>query len=239
MKLYKTVDHHAKGRPRKHGQKFKLNDPSTWWEATESIEVEDAQLGQLRVRRWKDLHFSGSASCVMELILVERVEVGASPSQSKPLWLVWVGQSMPPLGQIWRKYLRRFAVDHWYRFLKQRLHWTTPQLSTPHQCERWSDLMPIMTWELWLAKDLVAQYHLPWQKPPKEFDSWTGSSVHGFTFARDWYTSYFSQTSWKVSPFGQKGTSVLKGLVIPWSKKVKHDTKSSRKKPPNTLLFRK
>lgn len=25
--------------------------------------------------------------------------------------------------------------------------------------------MPILTWELWLARDLVAQHHLPWQKP--------------------------------------------------------------------------
>ena len=23
--------------------------------------------------------------------------------------------------------------------------------------------MPIMTWQLWLARDLVTQYHLPWQ----------------------------------------------------------------------------
>ena len=36
----------GKGRPRKHGQKFKLNDPSTWWEATETIEVDDSKLGQ-------------------------------------------------------------------------------------------------------------------------------------------------------------------------------------------------
>jgi len=36
----------------------------------------------------------------------------------------------------------------------QRLHWTLPSLSTPVQCERWSDLMPLMTWQLWLAKDL-------------------------------------------------------------------------------------
>ena len=155
----------GKGRPRKHGQKFKLNDPSTWWEATENIEVEDATLGRLRVRMWQNLHFSGSAACEMQLILVERVEVGSSQSQSKPMWLVWVGQEMPALGDIWRKYLRRFAVDHWYRFIKQRLHWTVPQFSTPQQCERWSDLMPILTWELWLAKDLVSQYHLPWQKP--------------------------------------------------------------------------
>jgi hypothetical protein len=38
-----------------------------------------------------------------------------------------------------------------------------PSLKTPEQCERWSELMPIMTWQLWLARDLVTQYHLPWQ----------------------------------------------------------------------------
>ena len=45
-----------------------------------------------------------------------------------------------------RQYLRRFAIDHWYRFAKQRLHWTLPKLGTREQCERWSDLMPLLTW---------------------------------------------------------------------------------------------
>jgi hypothetical protein len=164
--LYSTPPvYTGKGRPRKHGQKFKLNDSSTWWEATETVEVDDSKLGQLRVRMWQDLHFSGSATHAMQLILVERILPEASLSKSQPLWLVWIGQKMPPLSEIWQQYLRRFAVDHWYRFLKQRLHWTVPQLSTPQQGERWSDLMPILTWELWLARDLVAQHHLPWQKP--------------------------------------------------------------------------
>ncbi|WP_292762692.1 hypothetical protein [Nostoc sp. NOS(2021)] len=54
--------------------------------------------------------------------------------------------------------MRRFTIDHWYRFLKQPLHWTVAKLSTPEQCEHWSDLMPmpLMTWELWLARDIVA-----------------------------------------------------------------------------------
>ena len=155
----------GKGRPRKHGQKFKLNEPSSWWEATETVVLEESKLGQLRVRMWNNLHFSESASRPMQLILVERILTEQLRPKPQPLWLVWVGQEMPPMSEIWRQYLRRFAVDHWYRFLKQRLHWTLPQLSTPVQCERWSDLMPILTWELWLAKDLVAQHHLPWQKP--------------------------------------------------------------------------
>ena len=77
----------GKGRPRKHGQKFKLNDPSTWWEADEDLAVDDSKLGHLRVRRWQNLHFSGSASHPMQLILVERIEAVALGIKSKPLWL--------------------------------------------------------------------------------------------------------------------------------------------------------
>jgi hypothetical protein len=72
---------------------------------------------------------------------------------------------MPPLTEVWRFYLRRFGLDHWYRFAKQRLHWTLPKLSTPKQCERWSDLMPLMSWELWLAREFVTDSPLPWHKP--------------------------------------------------------------------------
>ncbi len=37
---------------------------------------------------------------------------------------------------------------------------TVPKLSTPEQCERWSDLMPLLTWQLLLAKDLVREIRL-------------------------------------------------------------------------------
>jgi hypothetical protein len=42
-----------------------------------------------------------------------------------------------------------------------------PSLSTAQQSERWSDLMPLMSWQLWLAKDLVEEHHLPWQSSQK------------------------------------------------------------------------
>jgi len=100
----------------------------------------------------------------MLLLQVERLEQKRSGRVFKPLWLAWVGEQIPPLEEVWRLYLRRFAIDHWYRFVKQRLHWTLPKLSTPKQSERWSDLMPMLSWELWLARDIVADNPLPWQK---------------------------------------------------------------------------
>jgi len=35
----------GKGRPRKHGAQFKLNDPATWSEVASVLEVNDPQLG--------------------------------------------------------------------------------------------------------------------------------------------------------------------------------------------------
>ncbi|NJM59711.1 MAG: hypothetical protein HC849_05165 [Oscillatoriales cyanobacterium RU_3_3] len=101
-------------------------------------------------------------------LLHERISSESSPilqaaSQLKLVCEQSVNPVLAVLDIVWFKYLRRFAVDHWYRFAKQRLHWTLPNLRTPEQSERWSDLMPLMSWQLWLARDLVAENRLPWQ----------------------------------------------------------------------------
>jgi hypothetical protein len=118
-------------------------------------------------------------------------------AEIKPLWLTWLGIEMPALFDFWRLYLRRFAIDHWYRFAKQRLHWTLPKLSTPEQCERWSDLLPLLTWQLWLARDIVTDNPLPWQKQ-QPVKSRTGGSGNGRSFS-DWHPGCCGQTAWKVS----------------------------------------
>ena len=152
----------GKGRPRLHGDKFKLNDAATWCVPLGSLEVDEPKLGRVQICLWQNLHFRKTAAHPMSLLKVERLSQRTGKA-IKPMWLAWVGEQMPPLTEVWRLYLRRFAVDHWYRFIKQRQHWTLPKLSTPKQCERWSDLMPLMTWELWLARDIVTDNPLPWQ----------------------------------------------------------------------------
>jgi hypothetical protein len=155
------------GRPRVHGAKFKLNDASTWWQADETMEVEGTKLGRLRLRIWHSLHLRQAATHSLCLIQVERLD-STSLSPPKPLWLIWIGLESPALNTVWQDYLRRFAIDHWYRFAKQRLHWTLPRLSTPEQSECWSDLMPLLTWQLWLARAEVKDSPLPWQKPSSD-----------------------------------------------------------------------
>ena len=66
--------------------------------------------------QWKNLHFYRAAGHPINLILVERIKPMSSGQPFPPLWLAWVGARTLPLATVWFKYLRRFGVDHWYRF---------------------------------------------------------------------------------------------------------------------------
>jgi hypothetical protein len=154
----------GRGRPPIHGAKFKFKDPTTWWEAAAEVEMQDPVLGQVRIRIWNDLHFQKASSCPFRVACVERLESKGTRRLPKMIWLAWIGDDPPEATSWWQWYLRRYAVDHWYRFAKQRLHWTLPMFSSPEQGERWSDLMPFITWELWLARPLGVDKPLPWQK---------------------------------------------------------------------------
>ncbi|WP_416666339.1 NF041680 family putative transposase [Egbenema bharatensis] len=151
------------GRPRQYGEKFKLNDATTWWSSDAELQVEESRWGRLHVRMWSSMRLRRVANQTIWLIQLQRLHDSAL-HPAKPLWLIWVGQAPPDLETVWQQYFRRFAIDHWYRFAKQRLHWTLPQLATPEQSERWSDLMPLLTWQLWLARCHVQDSPLPWQK---------------------------------------------------------------------------
>ena len=158
----------GRGRYPVHGQKFKFKDPATWSQPTADFEMDDPDLGKTRVQLWQDLHFRKAASCPMRVARLQRLQSKGSRRSPKVIWIAWIGQEPPEPTTWWQRYLRRYAVDHWYRFAKQRLHWTLPMVSTPEQGERWSDLMPFMTWELWLARPLGIDKPLPWQKKQAE-----------------------------------------------------------------------
>lgn len=109
--------------------------------------MSDERFGTLRLRRWSNLHFDATPSVSMHLLRVERLDAKGNRTHP-PLWLIAIGDDLPPLVALWSLYLRCFCVDHWYRFIKQRLHGCLPHLATAEQSERWSHLMPLMSWQL-------------------------------------------------------------------------------------------
>src|SRR5918993_139836 len=94
-----------------------------------------------------------------------RLPQGERRRKPKVLWLWWNGAGAPDLDLIWRSYCRRFSVEHGIRFLKQALGWTTPRVRYPEQADRWTWLVLAAYAQLRLAKGLVADRRLPWEKP--------------------------------------------------------------------------
>ena len=99
-----------------------------------------------------------------------RVEVEHLPKPTsatkKTLWL-WAAGPGFNLDTCWRGYLRRFDIEHTFRFLKNTLGWTTPALRTPEQADRWTWLVLAAYTQLRLARDLVDDLRLPWERQRK------------------------------------------------------------------------
>lgn len=83
---------------------------------TTTLKLSDPKLGTVEIQQWSRLHFRAAA--LHEVQLLRITVTGKVPHHRcpKPMWLAWLGEQMPELEQVWRYYLRRFAVDHWNRF---------------------------------------------------------------------------------------------------------------------------
>ena len=99
---------------------------------------------------------------------------GAAPGQLKPpgpLWLAWIGGELPEhLLLLWTRYCLRFTVEHGFRLLKQDLGWTTVRPGAPAAADRWTWLLALGWWMLWLARALVGDQRLGLGAPPGSGD---------------------------------------------------------------------
>jgi hypothetical protein len=165
------------GRPRRHGPKMKCSDPSTWPEPSTEYACEDAGYGTVRVRAWAKMHpkvcaHEGRGSRgplpivvgTLVLVEVERLPRGERRRKPRVLWLWWDGEGEPDLDLLWRSYVRRFDLEHTFRFLKQALGWTTPRVRHPEQADRWTWLVLAAFTQLRLARAHVADLRLPWER---------------------------------------------------------------------------
>jgi hypothetical protein len=169
----------ATGRPRQHGHKFVCADPTTWLPPSATYQCADRQYGQVQVQAWVNWHPKQQNHAargthrtrpVVPGTLV-RVEVARLPARVQPpkvLWLWWHGPGAPDLALLWRAYVRRFDVEHTFRFVKQSLNWTTPRVRVPAQADRWTWIVVVVYTQLRLARAVVADQRLPWERvyPP-------------------------------------------------------------------------
>ena len=166
----------TRGRPRRHGQRIKLSDPSTWPDPDQHLLVPPGtKHAALSISAWhrvhpkpsKDLHEPGndrSRNTNRQLVHGTLIQIRSADPSAPTMWLWWSGPAGSfELDQIWRAYLRRFGIEHFFRFIKQYLAWTTPRLRPPAQAERWSWIVATAYTHLVLARTLTTSHH-PWHR---------------------------------------------------------------------------
>jgi hypothetical protein len=166
------------GRPPRHGRRFKCSDEKTWGRASASLVASDPRYGTVKVKAWHGLHprvsgrgrwadYEGAPPIVRGTVIRVDVEHLPKPASGtkKTLWLFWSGPGEPDLDRCWRAYLRRFDIEHTFRFIKNTMGWTTPSVCTPEQADRWSWLIVGALTQLRLARSLVDDLRLPWERP--------------------------------------------------------------------------
>lgn len=165
------------GRPPRHGPKMKCSEPATWPEPTNTHTTTDARYGTITVTAWTNLHprlagrghWANHPQPPIAEGTVIRVKVEHLPKPTartnKTLWLWHAGPHPPDLDLTWRAYLRRFDIEHTFRFAKNTLGWTTPALATPEQADRWTWLTIASYTQLRLARTLIEDLRLPWERP--------------------------------------------------------------------------
>lgn len=166
------------GRPRRHGRTFKCSDPASWPEPDEQHTTTDPRYGTVTISAWHRLHprlvrrghWTSHEQPPIVPATIVRVDAQHLPKPTsrtnKPLWL-WVAGPDPDLHTAWQAYLRRFDIEHTYRFVKNTLGWTTPRWCTPEQADTWTWIIIAVHTQLRLTRDLITDERHPWERQRK------------------------------------------------------------------------
>ena len=169
------------GRPSKHGPEFALAHAATQPEPDAITLTDTSRYGTARSCAWNRLHPRLTHRAAWEshegpLPIIEgsiiRLQVDRLPGDRspKPVWL-WYSRpelTNSELNRLWRAFLRRFDLEHTFRFLKQTLGWTRPRIRTPEQGDRWTWIIVAAHTQLRLARHLTNDLRRPWEKPATE-----------------------------------------------------------------------
>jgi DDE superfamily endonuclease len=167
----------TRGRSARHGARFVFADPQSWPTPAHTTTTQTTRYGAAHARSWDRLHakltrtgawaqHEGPLPILEGTVIRLQVDRLPGTGTPKPLWL-WYSATATTAGQVdqlWRMFLRRFDLEHTFRFLKQTLGWTTPRIRTPEAADRWTWLVVAAYTQLRLARPLVEDLRRPWER---------------------------------------------------------------------------
>ncbi len=152
------------GAPRKDGERFKGSDPSTHGVPDAEWSGTDPRGHPVTVTCWGQLHSRKARQVTLTALRISRPRAQATKRDPREAWFWWVGGDLPALAEVATFYPHRFGQEHGYRFDKQDLLWAAPQVRTPEQMQRWTDIVAVVRNELVLAPGLVAAERRGWER---------------------------------------------------------------------------
>ena len=171
----------ARGRPPRHGPVVALADPASWPTPEHTSTTETTRYGTAQATAWHRCHprlchrgawldHHGELPIIEGTLIRLQVEHLPGERAPKPLWL-WIGDPAATTADIdraWQAFLRRFDLEHTFRFVKQTLGWTSPKLRDPAAADRWTWLVIAAHTQLRLARELTTDLRRPWERrcPP-------------------------------------------------------------------------
>jgi hypothetical protein len=163
----------------KHGRKLSLHAPTA-----PDRHLQATILGQTVVlSAWLDYHFQTTAALSGMVVRVRFLKADGTPRYKLPLWLYWTGPQDVALEDLAQMYLMRFTIEHFFRFLKQRLGLLAARTTDLVAETNWIWIVFLTYWQLLLSRDLVQRQPHPWDPasrrdpakpltPGQVLDSW-------------------------------------------------------------------
>ncbi len=166
------------GHPTWYGEVFSLSDPASWHEPDEShTQWETSQRGKrsrVEIQAWHNLLMRGQHEPVrlpmhrypFTLVRIVRYDEQGQPLDKHPLWLLVMGDRRHELTlfHIYQAYSKRFDIEHFFRFGKQKLVLTGFQTPEVAREENWWELVHIAYAQLWMARHLACHLPRPWER---------------------------------------------------------------------------
>lgn len=160
-----------------YGTKFDCEDAQTWHQPDDRLDFEHERYGAVDLQRWdrllvhppkNDAAHKHKRQKPLEVSLIRSVIHQGTPRE-RLLWLVLQFNALPE-GQrnqtkaLWLSWDARSSIEPSIKVSKQELSWTMPQTFTAAAADRWTHVVDIAHWHLFLARDEAVLTCFGWQK---------------------------------------------------------------------------
>jgi len=165
-----------------YGEKYSLKTVEEWnvkanEETQFDTQLANGRLVTVKMECWKNRlirtkrghNMKNKSFNLVSIILLDRET--KEPIYKRRLWLgVWGKRNNKlDLKQIYWAYRRRFDIEHYFRFGKQRLLMEACQTPDIEHLDNWMEIVSLAYWLLWVAKDEAEPMAYKWQQYDDRF----------------------------------------------------------------------